>query len=141
VSAKELLNLGAARLDQDLSTQPLALAAVHGELGDVYNEMGDNASALEHLDRALAGFARLGQERSREGIDALFHRGAVRVEKSDWAAARADLERCLELGAAQFGPGHRWAVAARDKLAFIHLQLGEPDKAMQMEQEALAQPV
>ena len=141
INVKELMARGTANLAQSLHDQPRALAEVDGELGDIYNEMGDNANALTHLERALAGFAALGLQRSRGGIDAIFHHGVVMMERSNWAEARADFDRCLAWGTAGYGPRNRWAVAAREKLAFIDLELGQPDQALQMAQLALAQPV
>jgi serine/threonine protein kinase len=141
VNVKELMSRGTANLDRMLRDQPRALAEVHGELGDIYNEMGDNDDALKHLDRALAGFDALGLPRSRGAIDARFHRGVVMGELSRWPEARADFDRCLEWGAAAFGPRNRWAVAAREKIAFIELEQGRTDDAMRTAQLALTQPV
>ena len=141
VSAKELMARGTASLDRMLLDQPRALAVVHGELGDIYNEMGDNDDALKHLDRALAGFDALGLQRSRSAIDARFHHGVVMAERSRWTEARADFDRCLEWGTAEFGPRNRWAVAAREKIAYIDLEQGRTDEALRVAQAALAQPV
>ena len=141
INFKELMSRGTTNLEQSLHDQPRALAELNGELGDIYNEMGDNASALKHLDRALAGFAALGLQRSRGGIGAIFHHGVVMLESSKWAEARTDFDRCLQWGTAEFGPRNRWAVAAREKLSFIHLELGETDQSLQMARLALAQPV
>ena len=140
VSVKELMSRGTAHLEESLHDQPRALAELDGELGDIYNEMGDNVAALKHLDRALSGFAALGLQRSHSGIDAIFHHGAVMIENGKLPEARADFDRCLTWGTEEFGPRNRWAVAAREKLAFIDLELGDTDKAMQMALLALAQP-
>ena len=141
VSVKELMSRGTAHLADSLHDQPRALAELDGELGDIYNEMGDNGAALKHLDRALAGFAAQGQQRSRAGIDAIFHHGVVMLESGKWPEARADFERCLTWATEAFGPRNRWAVAAREKQAFIALELGETDKAMETARLGLAQPV
>ena len=47
------------------------------------------------------------------------------LEDSKWDEARADFDRCLDRGMAEFGPRNRWAVAAREKLSFVDLVLGE----------------
>lgn len=141
INVKELMARGTANLEQSLHDQPRALAEVDGELGDIYNEMGDDAEALKHIDRALAGFAALGLQRSRGGIDAIFHHGVVMMDRSKWAEARADFDRCLQWGAAEFGPRNRWAVAAREKIAFIELELVDTEQALKMAELALAQPV
>ena len=141
ITAKELLTRGSARVDADLKRQPRALAELHSELGDIFNEMGDDAAALAHLQRAVAGFAALGLADSRAGLEALFRRGTVYLDQSQWELARADLTRCIARGLAVYGPGHRWAVGAREKLAFIHLETGDAEAAIAVGREALAAPV
>ena len=141
ISVKTLMSRGTANLAERLHDQPRALAELDGELGDIYNDMGDNGAALKHLDRALAGFAALGLQRSRAGIDTVFHHGVVMLENGKWPEARANFDSCLQWGAQEFGPRNRWAVAAREKLAFIAMELGEPEKAMQTAQLGLSQPV
>ncbi|HUP07282.1 MAG TPA: serine/threonine-protein kinase [Caldimonas sp.] len=141
ISVKALMSRGTANLDDKLHGQPQALAELHGELGDIYDEMGDDDAALQHLERALAGFSSLGLERSRAGIDALFVHAVVLLHRQKYADARAELERCLQWGERAFGPAHRWAVSAREKLAFIDLELGHNEEAMRTALSGLAQPV
>jgi tetratricopeptide (TPR) repeat protein len=141
VTAKELLALGSQRIEGALRDQPLAMAQLDDELGDIYNEMDDNAHAIQHLDRAVATFERQGKLGTREGLSALFHRGNVRLESDRLDDARADLERVERLGEANFGNRHRFAVAVREKLSFLELQLGHYDRSLQIAQEGLALPV
>jgi hypothetical protein len=141
ITAKELLTRGSARVDKDLESQPRALAELHSELGDIFNEMGDDKAAMAHLQRAVAGFAALGLLDSRAGLEALFRRGTVYLDQSQWELARADLNRCIALGLAAYGPRHRWAVGAREKLAFILLETGDARAGIAVAREALAAPV
>lgn len=141
ITAKELLTRGSARVDSDLKDQPRALAELDSELGDIFNEMGDDAAALTHLQRAVSGFAALGLADSRAGLEALFRRGTVYLDQSQWELARVDLNRCIARGLAVYGPRHRWAVGAREKLAFIHLETGEAEAAIAVAREALAAPI
>ena len=141
ISVKTLMSRGTAGLEQKLRNQPQALAELDAELGDIYDEMGDNAAATKHLERALAGFSALGLERSRPALNALFLHGVVLLESGKFPEARADLERCLQWGQLAFGPAHRWAVSAREKLAFIELELGHDEEAMRIARLGLEQPV
>ena len=141
ITAKELLTRGSARVDADLKDQPRALAELHSELGDIFNEMGDDGAAMAHLQRAVSGFAALGLADSRAGLEALFRRGTVYLDQSQWQLARADLTLCMARGLAVYGPRNRWAVGAREKLAFIHLETGEAQAAIDVAHEALAAPV
>ncbi|MBS0579167.1 MAG: serine/threonine protein kinase [Proteobacteria bacterium] len=140
LTAKELLARGSERVDTEMAAQPRALAELHSELGDIFNEMGDNAAAMSHLQRALAGFAALGLADSRPALEALFRRGIVYMDQSQWQPARADLHAVLARGRALYGPRHRWAVGAREKLAFISLENNELQDAVAIANEALAQP-
>jgi eukaryotic-like serine/threonine-protein kinase len=141
LTARDLLAQGSQRLEADLHGQPLALAKLHSELGDIYGEMSDNKSALEHLDRALALYKEQGAADSRDGLEALFRRGTQLMDDLQWERARQDLELCLARGRAVYGPRHRWAVSAREKLAFIRLERDENTEALAIAREALAQPV
>ena len=141
ITARELLTHGSERLEADLKDQPLALAKLHSELGDIYNEMSDDKQALEHLGRALSLYRQQGAADSRDGLEALFRHGTVLMDDLQWDRARTELELCLARGRAIYGPRHRWAVGAREKLAFIHLEHYENDAAIAIAREALAQPV
>ena len=141
LTARELLARGSARIGSDLRLQPLAQAELHSELGDIYGEMGDDMEALKQLDLALAGFAALGRSDSHDGLEALFRHGTALLDQAQWDRARADLEQVLERGLKAFGPRHRWAVGAREKLAFIELENDRNDAALAIARAALAQPV
>jgi eukaryotic-like serine/threonine-protein kinase len=141
ITARDLLAQGASRLEAELHDQPLALAKLHSELGDIYGEMSDNQHALEHLDRALALYREQGALDSRDGLETLFRHGTVLMDDAQWDRARQELEQCLARGRAVYGSRHRWAVGAREKLAFIQLEHGEPGAAIAIAREALAQPV
>ncbi|MBS0558142.1 MAG: tetratricopeptide repeat protein [Proteobacteria bacterium] len=56
VSAKELIDAGAARIDKELAAQPAAAAQLHATLGQTYFALGDYAKAQAQLRRALALF-------------------------------------------------------------------------------------
>jgi eukaryotic-like serine/threonine-protein kinase len=140
LTAKELLERGSQRVDADLQQQPRALAELHSELGDIFGEMGDDPSALTHLQRSIAGFAQLGLADSRPALEALFRRGTIYMDQAQWQLARADMHTVLARGLALYGPRHRWAVGAREKLAFMYLENNESQASLDMAQEALAQP-
>lgn len=53
VSLMEILERGAAQLDQNLADQPAMRASVHATLGDVHNQIGTHGRALPHLEEAV----------------------------------------------------------------------------------------
>ena len=87
ITARELLAQGSERLEADLKDQPLALAKLHSELGDIYNEMSDDKQALEHLGRALSLYRQQGAADSRDGLEALFRHGTVLMDDLRWDRA------------------------------------------------------
>jgi tetratricopeptide (TPR) repeat protein len=141
LTARELLVRGTEQIDRDLRSQPLALAEMHSDLGDMFQELEDSRNGLLQVERALQIYADLGQERSEGGIEALFRRGTLLLQDRQWDRARADLERCIEWGSRQFGARNRWAVSAREKLATIDMLTYHYAEALSEANDALAQPV
>ena len=139
LSAKDLLAGGAKRLDDDLRSQPLALAKLHTELGDILTDMGELAPAREHLDRAIALYRQLGLEAGPEGTLALYYHANTLWLRGDLEAAAAEYRRVIELGAMQ-GPRPLLALKARQRLAFVLFQRGRLGDAIAMAEEGLAQP-
>jgi eukaryotic-like serine/threonine-protein kinase len=141
LTARELLARGTQQLDLGLDSQPLALAELHSDLGDMYQELSDYQNGLAQLDRALTLYSTLGESKSAVGIEALFRRGTVLLALHRYDAANADLQRVIEWGPERFGPRNRWAVAAREKLIDILANRGDRTGAMRLANEALALPV
>lgn len=66
-------------------------------LGWVYYKKGLHAAAVEQLDRAVKGAAALGGDNSLYR----YHLGMALAAKGDKARARAELQKCLQLAAAE----------------------------------------
>jgi tetratricopeptide (TPR) repeat protein/predicted Ser/Thr protein kinase len=137
----ELLDRGARQLDSTLGSQPLALAELHRDIGDIYGDISDFAKARVQLERALALYRSVGEEQSAGGIETLFLHGSILGELGEFQAAKGELERTIEWGRLRFGPRNRWAVGAREKLAYVLSALGQSAAAIKVGEEGLAQPV
>lgn len=125
VTARELLDSGAKRLQAGLKDQPVTKAALLATVGSVYDSLGQYQEAIPLLDEALQIQSRP-QDSSR--IDTLLELGRARVGAGDFSAAEAPLQEALHLaqnnaGAASVASGH--ALWALGMLRFQQGQLGE----------------
>jgi tetratricopeptide (TPR) repeat protein len=113
VTARELLDSGAKRLQAGLQNQPGTKAALLSTVGAVYDSLGQFREAMPLLDEALQLQARSGQG-SR--VEALLELGRARIGAGDLGAAEAPLVEALHLaqngsGAKSLDSGHAlWAV-------------------------------
>jgi tetratricopeptide (TPR) repeat protein len=97
VTAREMLDKGAARLDTELAGQPAVQATLLDTVGTVYMGLGLYKQARPLLDRALI------TREHRPGVepaaiaDSLTHRGELLMWQGDYAAAEADYRRVIAL--------------------------------------------
>ena len=124
VSAKELLDRGAQRLDTELQDQPAVLARLHQEIGDIYIQLGSNVQGRPHLEKALGLYRALGQEGSERAIDAEFSLMEVLGEDMQFEPARQAGARCLALADRHVGLRNRWRLPVQSLLAWMAVQEG-----------------
>jgi eukaryotic-like serine/threonine-protein kinase len=103
VTARELLDSGAARLRGSLDRQPEAKAALLNTVGAVYNSLGLYGDALPVLDESLRLQASSGIAAANIKLDTLLERGRALTEAGELAAAEQPLAAGLRLAQASFG--------------------------------------
>jgi eukaryotic-like serine/threonine-protein kinase len=108
VTARELLDSGAKRLQVGLQDQPATKAALLSTVGTVYDSLGQYQDALPLLDESLQLQAQ-SQDRSR--IDTLLELGRARIGAGDLSGAEAPLQEALhaaqrDAGATSVQTGH-----------------------------------
>ena len=108
VTARELLDSGAKRLQSGLQDQPETKAALLSTVGTVYDSLGQFQDALPLLNESLQLQAR-SQDRSR--IDTLLELGRARIGAGDLPGAEAPLQEALhaaqrDSGATSVQTGH-----------------------------------
>jgi eukaryotic-like serine/threonine-protein kinase len=125
VTARELLDSGAKRLQASLQDQPATKAALLATVGSVYDSLGQFQDALPLLDESLQL-----QGRSNDGsrVDTLLELGRARIGAGDLRAAEAPLQEALRLaqhdtGAMSIATGH--ALWSLGMLRFERGQTGE----------------
>jgi serine/threonine-protein kinase len=100
VTARELLDSGAKRLEAGLQDQPNTKAALLSTVGAVYDSLGQFQVAEPILDESLRLQAPTDDE-SR--VKTLFELGRARMGAGELAAAEAPLQEALRLSQNQFG--------------------------------------
>ena len=139
VSAKELLDRGAKRLDTELQDQPAVLAQLHHKIGDIYVQLGSNVQGRAHLEKALVLYRSLGQQGSERAIDAEFSLGELLDEDMQFDLARQAMARCLALADEHFGAHNRWRLRVQGELAWADVQEGHAQAAVDRLMAALAE--
>jgi serine/threonine protein kinase/Tfp pilus assembly protein PilF len=125
VTAREILDSGAKRLQEGLQNQPATKAALLSTVGSVYDSLGQFRDALPLLDESL----RLeGQSQDSSRVDTLLELGRARIGSGNLPAAEAPLQEALRLaqhdaGATSVAAGH--AIWSLGMLRFEQGQIGE----------------
>ena len=135
VTARELLDSGAKRLEAGLKDQPATKAALLSTVGAVYDSLGQYKEAEPLLDEAL----RLQPKSSGAArIDTLMELGRAQMGAGNFAAANDPLQEALHLSQSAFGAGSAAAGRALWQLGWLRYQLGRLDEAKQLYTQSLA---
>jgi serine/threonine protein kinase len=126
VTARELLDSGAKRLQEGLQDQPETKAALLSTVGAVYDSLGQYQDALPILDESL----RL-QDKSHETshIDTLLELGHARVRLGDLLGAEAPLQDALHLAQTDFGARSLQSGHALWALGMLRYEQGQSSQA------------
>jgi len=136
VTARELLERGARRVDRELAGEPELQAEMMTLIGEVYGELALYDEGLRLLERAVE------VRRSHPGADGLdlassLHTlGVVRKKTGAADAARAPLEEALELRQAALGRRHPDVARTLDALGLVAAFEGDLAGARALHQEA-----
>ena len=100
VTARELLDLGAKKLQAGLQDQPATKSALLGTVGAVYNSLGQYQDALPILTESLT---LLPQSHDKARVATLIELGSARSHAGDLAGAEAPLQEAMRLSQSEFG--------------------------------------
>jgi len=134
ITAGEILEGGAARLDTELRDEPRMLGELHHVIADIYSALGDNVDALVHADRAVA---LLGRQGSPEYLDSLSLRAQSFDEEEQWDKSTAAFKELRRAAHQALGADSQWDVVALRGLAWAATQQGNLKEAKQLYDEAL----
>lgn len=139
LTARQLLDLTAGRIDSDFGAQPDVRAQMHDVVGGIYLELGAMAPAASHLKQALALRERMAPRGDLATVDTLFRLGQAQQELRDFATAEKTFARALQAGNALGTTPHRWTGRILGRQAWIASQQGQLDRSMALGEQALQQ--
>jgi tetratricopeptide (TPR) repeat protein len=100
ITARELLDAGAKRLQSALQDQPATKATLLTTIASVYDSLGQYQDAVPILQQSLALQA---QSRDRTRLDTLLEEGRALAGSGDLHGAQAPLQDALALAQTEFG--------------------------------------
>jgi eukaryotic-like serine/threonine-protein kinase len=135
VTARELLDSGAARLRAGLQDQPATRAALLSTVGTVYDSLGQYRDALPLLNEALQL-----QEQTHDisRVETLLELGRAYIGAGDLPAAEAPLQQALHLAQSAAGPNSVATGHALWTLGMLRFQQGQISQAKELYIRSLA---
>lgn len=98
ISARDVLDQGAARIGGDLQAAPAVRARMLDVLGTAYRHIGESARAVELLDQAVTGYLAAGVDQPLAAADALSQLAVVQANNHrSLADAERTARRALDL--------------------------------------------
>ena len=137
VTAREILDKGADRIDRELKDEPLVRARLMNTMGEVYHSLGLYNDAQALLEKGLAI-----REQSLDHVDpavaeSLTALGNLFWRKGNYERARSLHERALEIRKEVFGPEHRTVASSLNNLANLLSDSGDYEGAKPLYERAV----
>ncbi|MBL8311032.1 MAG: serine/threonine protein kinase [Burkholderiales bacterium] len=139
LTASELMDRGAKRLESELADQPAVRASLQARIAANYNALGEHQKAKQQLEPAIASFERIGAVEDAMYFEALYALLEVRVEERDYPAANVQGQKIRRLAKAAFGEPNAWLGRVLESASFAATQTGDAIAGEQLAREALAQ--
>jgi serine/threonine-protein kinase len=138
VTAREILDRGAARIDRDLRTQPLVQARLQSAMGRVYDSLGLYDQALRLHESALATRRELLGEEHLDVAESRIALGNVRWHRGEYDAARPLLGEGLAIRERLLGPEAPLVADSLQNLGNLLWSRGEYEEARRRLERALS---
>jgi len=135
ITARELLETGAKRLEGGLRDQPASKAALLETVGAVYDSLGQFQDAMPLLNEALQLQP---QSRDKSRVDALLELARARIGAGLLADAQAPLQEALHLSQTEFGATSSESGKTLWALGRLKFQLGQFGAARDLFKQSLA---
>ncbi len=137
ITAREILDKGAERIDRELSDQPAIQATLMDTMGTVYTSLGLYDPAARLMRRAVQQLRELFGPGHPEVASSLGHLGEVQMLKGEYAEAERNLRDSLETLQRVHGPRSAEAAQAHMLLADVLAREGRYQDAEPLIQQAL----
>ncbi len=135
VTARELLDSGARRLQAGLQDQPETKAALLSTVGAVYDSLGQYQDAVPILNESLQLQA---QSHETSHVDTLLELGHARVRMGDFRGAEQSLQEALHLAQTDFGAKSLESGHALWDLGMLRNEQGQYSRAKELYIRSLA---
>ncbi|HEY7510017.1 MAG TPA: serine/threonine-protein kinase, partial [Vicinamibacteria bacterium] len=125
VTARELLDRGAVRVEEQLAAQPAVRANLLSAMGRAYGELGLFEPQLKLLEQALVADVAVYGEDSREAADTLALLSKAQMDRGAYARGRDLAQRALAIREKRFGPEHLDVAKTLSVLGVAHWRVGD----------------
>ncbi|HEX8386833.1 MAG TPA: serine/threonine-protein kinase [Rubricoccaceae bacterium] len=137
LTARDLLDAGAAQAREDLAGEPVVLAQMLTTMGRAYLALGLYDRAGPALEDAVALLDSTGEDPL--GLrDALLEMSNLRFRTEDYAAAAGAARRALALDSVHAAPGESERLAILNTVALVHTETGDQEAAVRVLREVVA---
>jgi len=137
ITAREILDKGAARIETELVDQPAIQATLMDTMGKVYTSLGLYESAVSLVDQSLRKRRAIFGAEHPEVASTLDHLGEVQALKADYDKAEQNLISALAVRRKLLGNSSLEVAETLDHLAYVMTQQAEYKKAEPLIKESL----
>jgi tetratricopeptide (TPR) repeat protein len=138
ITAREILDKGAERIDTELVDQPEIQATLMDTMGTVYTSLGLYPQAIRLVDQALDKRVELFGRQHPEVLRSLNHLGEVQILQADYESAEKNLREALQAEREQYGDISTEVAGTLFNLADVLTRMGKYVEAEAPIRESLA---
>jgi serine/threonine protein kinase/Tfp pilus assembly protein PilF len=138
VKAREILDVGSARIAGELKDQPEIRATLFDTMGVVYRNLGLYDKAT---DLVQAGLAIREQELGKDSLEtagSLDNLGALKLNMADFDAAETLMREALDIRMKKLGPESASVAESYDNIGSVQFEKGNWRKCEELFRQALA---
>jgi serine/threonine protein kinase/tetratricopeptide (TPR) repeat protein len=137
ITARELLDRGAERIEKDLNTEPLVKASLMMTMGVVYQNLDLHQDAESFLEKSLSERQRLLGPEHPDTLKSMFAVAVIYFAQAKFDQAEKLTRETLALRSRVFGENDRSTLACEELLARIYVGTGRPRAAADLLDEKL----
>jgi serine/threonine protein kinase/Tfp pilus assembly protein PilF len=138
VTARELLDKGATKIQNELQGQPVVQARMMGTMGRVYHSLGLYEQAEPLLESAVRIRREVHGNDHADVAESLDDLGWLRQSQGRYEEAVGLHQHALHVREAVFGPTHEETARSVYRLATAHARKGDYDRARPLYRRAIA---
>jgi len=138
ITAREILDKGARKIENELNDQPEVQATLMNTMGLVYQNLGLYEQANLLLEKALSIRRQIYGDEHPKVAESMGNLAGLMYDQNDYKAAEPLLRESLEMNRKLFGDEHIAVASCLNNLAFILSDRGEYAEAEDLLRESLA---